>query len=251
MTEPCNLILLRHGQSKWNQENIFAGWVDVPLTDTGRAEAKRAGELLVESGNLPDIVYTSVLTRAVQTGNLALGAADRLWIQVKRSWRLNERHYGVLQGKDKAQTLEEFGPEQFLLWRRSYAVPPLPLPDDSEYSQAKDIRYAGLGRSLPRTEALEHVVGRMLPYWDSEIKRDLAASRTVLIVSHGKTLRALVKYLEGISDEDIVGLNVPTGIPLVYRLDKDFVPLRRGEYLDPEGAAAAGAAMVAAQGIRE
>ncbi|MFF1635936.1 phosphoglyceromutase [Leifsonia sp. NPDC058248] len=249
MSAPYTLILLRHGQSTWNEKNLFTGWVDVRLSEQGVAEATRAGELLAESGLRPDILYTSVLTRAIQTANLALEVADRLWIDVKRSWRLNERHYGALQGLDKAETLEKFGPEQFQLWRRSFDVPPPPLSDDSEWSQAHDPRYADLGDLLPRTECLKDVIDRMLPYWESDITGDLAAGKTVLVTAHGNSLRALVKHLDGISDDAIAELNIPTGIPLVYRLDEDFVPIAPGEYLDPE-AAAAGAAAVAAQGTK-
>ena len=247
MSAPYTLILLRHGNSEWNQKNLFTGWVDVRLSEQGVAEATRAGELLAESGLHPDILYTSVLTRAIQTANLALEVADRLWIDVKRSWRLNERHYGALQGLDKAETLEKFGPEQFQLWRRSFDVPPPPLPDDSQWSQAHDPRYAELGADLPRTECLKDVIDRMLPYWESDITEDLADGKTVLVTAHGNSLRALVKHLDDISDEDIADLNIPTGIPLVYRLDEQFRPIAPGEYLDPE-AAAAGAAAVAAQG---
>ena len=241
------LVLLRHGNSDWNQKNLFTGWVDVDLSDQGRTEAKRAGDLLKESGILPDIQYTSVLKRAIHTANIALEVADRDWIDVKRNWRLNERHYGALQGKDKAQTLAEFGPEQFQTWRRSYDVPPPPLDDSSEFSQANDPRYAGLGSALPRTECLKDVVERMLPYWQSDITVDLAAGKTVLVTAHGNSLRALVKQLDGISDADIAELNIPTGIPLVYELGDDFMPVKPGAYLDPE-AAAAGAVAVAAQG---
>jgi len=247
MSAPYTLILLRHGNSEWNQKNLFTGWVDVRLSEQGVTEAKRAGELLAESGLLPDILHTSVLTRAIQTANLALEVADRLWIDVKRSWRLNERHYGALQGLDKAETLEKYGPEQFQLWRRSFDVPPPPLDDDSEFSQAHDPRYAGLGDDLPRTECLKDVIERMLPYWESDITTDLAAGKTVLVTAHGNSLRALVKHLDDISDDDIAELNIPTGIPLVYRLGEDFRPIEPAAYLDPE-AAAAGAAAVAAQG---
>jgi 2,3-bisphosphoglycerate-dependent phosphoglycerate mutase len=243
------LILLRHGQSEWNQLNLFTGWVDVRLTEQGKAEAARGGQLLAESGLHPDILHTSVLSRAIQTADIALDAADRLWIPVKRSWRLNERHYGALQGKDKAQTLEEFGPEQFKLWRRSFDVPPPPLPDDSEFSQVNDPRYAGIDGEIPRTESLKLVIDRLLPYWEDEIVPDLRAGKTVLVTAHGNSLRGLVKHLEGISDADIAELNIPTGIPLVYRLDEDLNALGKGEYLDPE-AAAAGAAAVAAQGAK-
>jgi 2,3-bisphosphoglycerate-dependent phosphoglycerate mutase len=245
MTAPRTLILLRHGQSEWNELNLFTGWVDVRLTDQGKAEAKRGGELLAEAGLTPDILYTSVLSRAIQTANIALDAADRLWIPVKRTWRLNERHYGALQGKDKAQTLAEFGQEQFMLWRRSFDVPPPPLDDASEFSQVGDPRYAGI--DVPRTESLKLVIERLLPYWHSDIVPDLNAGKTVLVTAHGNSLRGLVKHLEGISDDDIAELNIPTGIPLVYELDESLAPTGPGQYLDPE-AAAAGAAAVAAQG---
>ncbi|WP_136708597.1 phosphoglyceromutase [Agromyces sp. H66] len=245
---PHTLVLLRHGQSDWNQKNLFTGWVDVRLSDLGRAEAKRAGELLVERGVLPDVLHTSVLTRAIQTADIALEAADRLWIDVRRSWRLNERHYGALQGLDKAETLEKYGQEQFMLWRRSFDTPPPPIADDSEWSQVGDPRYANLSdEEMPRTECLKDVIARMLPYWEEGIIPDLAAGRTVLVAAHGNSLRALVKHLDGISDADIAELNIPTGIPLVYELGDDYMPIQPGEYLDPE-AAAAGAAAVAAQG---
>jgi 2,3-bisphosphoglycerate-dependent phosphoglycerate mutase len=244
------LILLRHGNSDWNQKNLFTGWVDVRLSDQGVTEAKRAGELLAASGLKPTMLHTSVLTRAIQTANLALEEADRLWIPVKRSWRLNERHYGSLQGLDKAETLEKYGPEKFMEWRRSFDVPPPPLDDDAEYSQVHDERYVGIDGEIPRTESLAIVIDRMLPYWQSEIIPDLKAGHTVLVTAHGNSLRALVKHLDGISDADISELNIPTGIPLVYQLSDDFVPLGPGEYLDPE-AAAAGAAAVAAQGAKK
>jgi 2,3-bisphosphoglycerate-dependent phosphoglycerate mutase len=244
------LILLRHGNSTWNQKNLFTGWVDVRLSEQGVAEARRAGELLVESGLKPTMSYTSLLSRAIQTANIALEVADRMWLPVKRSWRLNERHYGELQGKDKAQTLAEYGPEQFQVWRRSFDTPPPPLADDAEYSQAHDERYADLGDDLPRTESLKLVIDRMLPYWESDIQQDLAAGHQVLVTAHGNSLRALVKHLDDISDTDIAELNIPTGIPLVYELDDDFRPVKPAEYLDPE-AAAAGAAAVAAQGQKK
>jgi 2,3-bisphosphoglycerate-dependent phosphoglycerate mutase len=247
MSEPYTLVLLRHGNSDWNQKNLFTGWVDVRLSDQGVAEAKRAGQLLVDSGLEVDVLHTSVLTRAIQTANLALEVADRLWVPVTRSWRLNERHYGALQGKDKAQTLAEYGQEQFMTWRRSFDVPPPPIESDDQYSQANDPRYADIDGTVPETECLKDVIDRMLPYWESHITRDLGAGKTVLVTAHGNSLRALVKHLDGISDEDIAELNIPTGIPLVYKLDADFRPLGPGEYLDPE-AAAAGAAAVAAQG---
>ena len=242
------LILLRHGESEWNARNLFTGWVDVDLTDKGRAEAVKGGEQLVEAGLLPDVVHTSLQRRAINTANLALDAADRHWIPVKRSWRLNERHYGALQGKDKKQTLEQYGEEQFMLWRRSFDVPPPPLDDSDPFSQAGDPRYADLGDEMPRTECLKDVVARMLPYWDAEITPDLRAGRTVLVAAHGNSLRAIVKHLDQISDEDIAGLNIPTGMPLVYRLDESLQPtVAGGEYLDPEAAAEAAAA-VANQG---
>ena len=249
MSAPYNLILLRHGQSLWNEQNLFTGWVDVRLTEKGRAEAARAGELIAASGLTPDIVYTSVLSRAIQTANLALDAADLLWLPVKRSWRLNERHYGALQGLDKAETLAEDGAEQFQLWRRSFDVPPPPIDPANEYSQSDDPRYASIDGAIPLTESLSLVIERLLPYWEGEIKPDLAAGKTVLVTAHGNSLRGLVKHLEGISDADIAALNIPTGIPLVYRLDADFKPIGAGEYLDPE-AAEAGAAAVAAQGSK-
>jgi 2,3-bisphosphoglycerate-dependent phosphoglycerate mutase len=241
------LILLRHGQSDWNLANLFTGWVDVGLTEQGRAEARRAGELIAAFGRQPGILYTSLLKRAIQTANLTLETAERDWLPVKRSWRLNERHYGALQGKDKAAILEEFGEEQFMLWRRGFDTPPPPIADDSEWSQAGDERYAGLGDDLPRTESLKRVIDRMLPYWQQEIVPDLLAGRTPLIVAHGNSLRGLVKHLDDIPDDDIAALNIPTGVPLVYELDDDLRPVAPSYYLDPE-AAAAGAAAVAAQG---
>jgi len=242
------LILLRHGNSVWNQENLFTGWVDVDLSELGRQEAKRAGELLAESGLKPDLLYTSRLKRAINTANIALDAANRSWIDVKRDWRLNERHYGALQGKDKAQTLAEYGPEQFQIWRRSFDVPPPPIDDNDQYSQAHDERYLGLGAALPKTECLKDVLVRMMPLWENEISQDLIAGKTVLVTAHGNSLRALVKHLDGISDDEIAELNIPTGIPLVYCLDSNFKPVvAGGEYLDP-AAAAAGAAAVANQG---
>lgn len=242
------LVLLRHGESDWNAKNLFTGWVDVDLTEKGRAEAVHGGELLVEAGLLPDVVHTSLQRRAITTANLALDAADRHWIPVRRSWRLNERHYGALQGKDKKQTLEEYGEEQFMLWRRSFDTPPPPIEDDSEFSQAGDPRYADLGAEMPRTECLKDVIARFLPYWEESIVPDLTSGQTVLVAAHGNSLRALVKHLDGISDEAIAGLNIPTGMPLVYRLDESLAPtVPGGEYLDPEAAATAAAA-VANQG---
>lgn len=243
-----NLILLRHGNSLWNQKNLFTGWVDVELSEQGVQEAKRAGQLLTRSGLRPDVLYTSVLKRAINTAHLALDVMDRNWIESKRSWRLNERHYGALQGLDKAETLAKYGPEQFQTWRRSFDVPPPPIDDDNEFSQAHDERYAQLGMDLPKTECLKDVLARMFPYWESEISKDLSAGKTVLVTAHGNSLRALVKQLDGISDSEIAELNIPTGIPLHYRLNAKLEPeVRGGEYLDPE-AAAAGAAAVASQG---
>jgi 2,3-bisphosphoglycerate-dependent phosphoglycerate mutase len=243
------LILLRHGESEWNAKNLFTGWVDVDLSDQGRLEATRGGQLLAEQGYNPDVVHTSVLSRAIATANRALEAAGRSWIPVRRNWRLNERHYGALQGKNKAQTLDEFGEEKFMLWRRSYDTPPPPIDPDSEWAQTKEERYATLPPdALPQTECLADVVDRLMPYWQDAIVPDLRAGKTVLVVAHGNSLRALVKHLDGISDEDIAAVNIPTGIPLVYRLDADMTPvIPGGEYLDPEAAVAAAAA-VAAQG---
>jgi len=240
------LILLRHGESDWNAKNLFTGWVDVPLNDKGWGEAKRGGELLKEAGILPDVLHSSLLRRAIMTANLALDAADRHWIPVKRSWRLNERHYGDLQGKNKAETLAQFGEEQFMTWRRSYDVPPPPIADDNQYSQAGDPRYAG--EPIPATECLKDVLARALPYWDAEIVPDLKAGKTVLVAAHGNSIRAILKYLDDIPDDKIVGVNVPTGIPLVYELDENLKPMTPGgRYLDPEAAEAAIAA-VANQG---
>jgi len=242
------LVLLRHGESEWNAKNLFTGWVDVNLTEKGRAEAVRGGQLLVEAGVLPDVVHTSLQRRAITTAALALDAADRHWIPVRRSWRLNERHYGALQGKDKKQTLEEYGEEQFMLWRRSFDTPPPPLADDDEFSQVGLPQYADLGDELPRTECLKDVIARLLPYWESEVVADLRAGHTVLVAAHGNSLRAIVKHLDQISDDDIAGLNIPTGMPLVYELDDALAPITPGgRYLDPDAAAAAAAA-VASQG---
>ncbi|AXB48993.1 phosphoglyceromutase [Amycolatopsis albispora] len=246
MADLGTLVLLRHGQSTWNAENLFTGWVDVPLSEQGAAEAKRGGELLAEAGLLPDLVHTSLLRRAISTANLALDAADRHWIPVRRDWRLNERHYGALQGKNKKQTLEEFGEEQFMLWRRSYDTPPPEIDPGDQYSQAGDARYADI--DAPLTECLKDVVDRLIPYWQSTIVPDLRTGKTVLIAAHGNSLRALVKHLDGISDADIAGLNIPTGIPLRYDLTEDLKPVTPGgTYLDPEAAKEAAAA-VANQG---
>src|SRR6201997_1137464 len=247
MGETATLVLLRHGESDWNALNLFTGWVDVGLTEKGRAEAVRSGELLIEHDLLPDVLYTSLLRRAITTANLALDAADRLWIPVRRSWRLNERHYGALQGLDKAETKERYGEEQFMAWRRSYDTPPPPIEKGSKYSQDAAPRSADIGGG-PLTECLADVVVRFLPYFTDVVVPDLRCGKTVLMVAHGNSLRALVKHLDGMSDEEIVGLNIPTGIPLRYDLDADMRPvLPGGVYLDPE-AAAAGAAAVASQG---
>ncbi|GED99015.1 phosphoglyceromutase [Gordonia crocea] len=240
------LILMRHGESQWNASNQFTGWVDVDLTDKGRAEAVRAGELLVEHDLLPDVLYTSLLRRAITTAQIALDTADRHWIPVVRDWRLNERHYGALQGLNKAQTKEKYGDEQFMAWRRSYDTPPPPIDPASEYSQTGDPRYADLPQ-VPLTECLKDVVVRLIPYYEETIAADLRAGKTLLIAAHGNSLRALVKHLEGISDADIAELNIPTGNPLRYDFDADGNVTGKGVYLDPE-AAAAGAAAVAAQG---
>lgn len=234
------LILLRHGESQWNAKNLFTGWVDVDLNEKGLSEAERGGKLLQEEGLLPDVVHTSLLLRAIKTANIALENAQRHWIPVKRSWRLNERHYGKLQGLNKAEIREQFGDEQFMLWRRSYDVPPPVIDVDNEFSQFADPRYSDLPeQDRPLTECLKDVVARMLPYWESDIKPDLVDGKTVLVAAHGNSLRALVKHLDEISDEDIAGLNIPTGIPLFYELGDDFKPLTKGgRYLDPEAAAA-------------
>ena len=236
-----SLVLLRHGYSEWNEKNLFTGWVDVRLTPRGIEEGRNAGRLLKEAGLLPDVVFTSLLTRAIQTADEALLAADLAWLPVTRHWRLNERHYGALQGKDKAQTLAEFGEEQFMVWRRSYDTPPPPIEAGSEYSQDADPRYASLPPEVrPATECLADVVVRMLPYWYDAIVPDLRAGLTVLVAAHGNSLRALVKHLDGMGDAEVVGLNIPTGVPLLYDLDADLHPTQPGgQYLDPEAAAAA------------
>ena len=247
MGDTATLVLLRHGESDWNALNLFTGWVDIGLTEKGRAEAVRSGELLTEHDLLPDVLYTSLLRRAITTAHLALDTADRLWIPVRRSWRLNERHYGALQGLNKAETQERYGEEQFMAWRRSYDTPPPPIEKGSEFSQDADPRYANIAGG-PLTECLADVVARFLPYFTDVIVPELRTGKNVLIVAHGNSLRALVKHLDRMSDDEIVGLNIPTGIPLRYDLDADMRPLLTGgTYLDPE-AAAAGAAAVASQG---
>ncbi|MGH3493186.1 MAG: phosphoglyceromutase [Sciscionella sp.] len=243
------LVLLRHGESEWNAEDRFTGWVDIPLTAAGRAEATRAGDLLAAHELLPDVVHTSVLRRAITTADTALDTIGRAWIPVHRSWRLNERHYGALQGKDKQQTLRTYGEQQFMAWRRSYAEPPPPIDDSDEFSQVGDQRYRALPPELlPRTECLADVVARALPYWYDAIVPDLRDGKTVLVVAHGNSIRALVKHLDQLSDEDVVGLNIPTGMPLRYDLDLQMRPQPTGgAYLDP-AAAATGIAAVAGQG---
>jgi 2,3-bisphosphoglycerate-dependent phosphoglycerate mutase len=234
------LILLRHGESEWNAKNLFTGWVDVRLSALGETEAKRGGALLKEKGLLPDVLHTSLLRRAIHTAQLALDECDRHWIPVHRTWRLNERHYGALQGKDKKETLATYGEEQFKLWRRSFDVPPPPIDDNDQYSQARDLRYKDLGAEMPRTECLKDVVNRMLPYLNDEIAADLRAGKTVLVAAHGNSIRAIVKHLACISDSDIAEVNIPTGIPLLYTFDDDFEPVvKMGEYLDPIAAKAA------------
>ncbi|MBP3222659.1 MAG: phosphoglyceromutase [Actinomycetaceae bacterium] len=230
------LILLRHGQSQWNAKNLFTGWVDVPLSEQGIEEARKGGELIKEAGILPDVLFTSLLRRAIMTANLALDAADRHWIPVKRSWRLNERHYGDLQGRNKKETRDKYGEEQFMLWRRSYDVPPPAIDPESEYAPNKDPRYAG--EPIPQSECLKDVLGRAKPYLVDEVFPELRAGKTVMITAHGNSLRAIVKFLDDISDEDIAGVNIPTGVPLVYELDENMKPVKKGgTYLDPEAQA--------------
>jgi 2,3-bisphosphoglycerate-dependent phosphoglycerate mutase len=240
------LVLLRHGESTWNQENRFTGWTDVDLSERGFAEARAAGQMLKDSGNVFDIAYTSVLKRALRTCWIALDELDALWIPVEKSWRLNERHYGALQGLNKAETAARHGEAQTKLWRRSYDIPPPPLDLDDPRHPSRDPRYAALAPSdLPRTESLRDTVVRFLPYWQQTIGPMIQSGRRVLITAHGNSLRALIKHLDGVSDADIVGLNVPTGIPLVYELDAVLAPIRHYYLGDPEAAAAAAAAVAA------
>jgi len=242
------LILLRHGESQWNAKNLFTGWVDVELSEKGLVEAARGGQLLKEAGLLPDVLHTSLLKRAINTADIALTNCGRTGISTKRSWRLNERHYGALQGKDKAATLKEYGQEQFQLWRRSFDVPPPAIADDDQYSQKNEAKYANLGEQLPKTECLKDVVARVVPYLTGEVMDDLKSGKTVLITAHGNSIRAIVKFLDQISDADIAGVNIPTGIPLLYELNEKFEPVTKGgRYLDPQAAVAAIAA-VANQG---
>lgn len=237
----ATLVLLRHGESEWNAKNLFTGWVDVDLNDKGIGEARRGAQMLKEEGILPDVVHTSLLRRAIHTSYLALDGCDRHWIPVRRTWRLNERHYGALQGLNKKETRDRYGDDKFMQWRRSYDVPPPPIDPDNEYSQYHDARYAGMpSEARPLTECLADVVVRMLPYWYDQIVPDLRDGKVTLLAAHGNSLRALVKHLDGISDADIAGLNIPTGIPLVYELDDDLKPITKGgRYLDPEAAKAA------------
>jgi 2,3-bisphosphoglycerate-dependent phosphoglycerate mutase len=235
-----HLILLRHGESVWNAKNLFTGWVDVELSDKGREEAARGGQLLKEANLLPDVLHTSLLKRAIDTADIALENAGVSDIPIKRSWRLNERHYGALQGKDKAQTLEQYGAEKFALWRRSFDTPPPAIADDDQYSQKNDPKYSGIKDQLPRTECLKDVITRVLPYLTGEIYSDLKTNRNVLVTAHGNSIRAIVKYLDEISDIDIAAVNIPTGIPLLYELDPNFNPITKGgRYLDPIAAKAA------------
>jgi 2,3-bisphosphoglycerate-dependent phosphoglycerate mutase len=244
------LVLLRHGQSEWNLSGQFTGWVDVDLTAQGRDEASAGGRQLLIAGIKPDVLHTSVQIRAIRTAELALDELRRKWIPVRRSWRLNERHYGALQGKNKKQTTEEFGADQVKVWRRSYDVPPPPLPIDDAVSGI-DERYDDLDRGdLPRSECLRDVVARMLPYWHDAITSDVRAGKTVLVAAHGNSLRALVKHLDGMTDEQVVELNIPTGLPLIYELDANLAPTTpvgvlgvKGRYLDPEAAVAAAEAV--------
>jgi 2,3-bisphosphoglycerate-dependent phosphoglycerate mutase len=244
------LVLLRHGESTWNKENRFTGWTDVDLTDKGREEATHAGRLLKESGFSFDLVFTSVLKRAIWTSILALDALDQLWLPVERSWRLNERHYGALQGLNKAQTAEKHGEAQVKIWRRAYAIAPPPLDHNDERHPSRDPRYQDLPASvLPATESLKDTVARFLPYWNESIAPQIQAGTRVMIAAHGNSLRALVKYLDSISEDAIVELNIPTGIPLVYELDAELKPIK-SYYLGDADAAKNAAAAVAKQGSR-
>ena len=242
------LVLLRHGESIWNQENLFTGWTDVDLSDRGKAEARRAGELLKAEGFTFDLAFTSVLKRAIRTLWIALDELDLMWIPVEHSWRLNERHYGALQGLNKAQTAAKYGDEQVLIWRRSYDVRPPALDESDPRHAGGDPRYRNLSRSeLPLTECLKDTVARFLPYWHQAIVPAIRGGKKVVIAAHGNSLRALVKHLDGITDQEIVGLNIPTGVPLVYELDEVLVP-RRHYYLGDPDEVAKAAAAVANQG---
>jgi 2,3-bisphosphoglycerate-dependent phosphoglycerate mutase len=245
------LVLLRHGESTWNKENRFTGWTDVDLSERGREEAAEAGRLLVEGGYVFDRAYTSVLKRAIRTLAIALDRLDRLWIPIEKDWRLNERHYGALQGLNKAETAALHGDEQVKIWRRSYDIPPPPLEISDPRHPSHDPRYANLSPSdLPLTESLKDTVARFLPYWHQTIAPAIVSGQRVIVAAHGNSLRALVKYLDHVSDADIVELNIPTGIPLVYELRDDLTPIRH-YYLGDAAAAAAAAARVAAQATRK
>ena len=242
------LVLIRHGESTWNLENRFTGWTDVDLTETGVEQAKLAGQLLKDQGYEFDVAYTSVLKRAIWTLWHALDEMDRTWLPIVNSWRLNERHYGALQGLNKAETAKQYGDKQVLIWRRSYDTPPPPLPTDDPRGQRHDPRYADLNPAdIPLTECLKDTVARVLPYWNDELAPAIRSGKRLLVSAHGNSMRALVKYLDGISDADIVGLNIPNGIPLVYELDADLKPIK-SYYLGDADAVAKAAAAVAAQG---
>jgi 2,3-bisphosphoglycerate-dependent phosphoglycerate mutase len=234
-TESSHLVLLRHGESEWNARNLFTGWVNAPLTEAGEQAATRAGRLLAQEGLWPDVVHTSVLRRTIRTADLALAACDRDWVPARRSWRLNANHYGALQGRDKAEVAAEAGTVQVMLWRRSCAAAPPMAPVSHPYSQFDDPRYAGLPpEARPRGESLDEVTARLLPYWYDEIVPGLRAGQCVLVVSHGNTLRALVRHLDRLADREVAELEIPTATPLVYRVDADLRPSRRGgRYLGP------------------
>ena len=241
------VVLLRHGESQWNKENRFTGWTDVDLTEKGRSEASNAGKLLKEEGYRFDLAYTSVLKRAIRTLWMALDQMDLMWIPVVRNWRLNERHYGALQGLNKADTAAKYGDEQVLIWRRSYDTPPPALEESDDRYPGKDPRYGDLSKEeLPLTECLKDTVARFVPYWENTIAPSIKSGKNVLITAHGNSLRALVKYLDNVSDDEIVGLNIPTGIPLVYELDDDLKPIKH-YYLGDQEAIAAKAKAVAEQ----
>ena len=248
-----HLILLRHGQSEWNEKNLFTGWYDCDLTESGRAEATTAGEVLRDAQLLPDVLHTSLQRRAIRTAQLALESLDRMWLPVRRSWRLNERHYGDLTGRDKAETAAKYGEDMVKVWRRSYDTPPPPIAEDNPTNPNHDAAYASLPPELvPSAECLADVVVRVLPYWYDSIVADLAVGRSVLVVAHGNSLRALVKHIDGLSDEEVTEFNIPTGIPLHFELDAEFRPSERkpvlDRYLGDPTAIAAKAAAVAAQG---
>ena len=245
------VVFVRHGESEWNKSNRFTGWTDVDLTEKGSDEAKAAAALLRDEGFEFDIAHTSVLKRAIRTLWIIMDEMDTMWLPVRRDWRLNERHYGALQGLNKAETAAQHGEEQVLIWRRSYDIAPPPLDDDDPRHPKHDRRYAGIAeRDLPRTECLKDTVARVLPYWEDVITRDIAAGERVIVAAHGNSLRALVKHLDGMSDEDVMGLNIPTGAPMVYELDKDLNATKR-YYLGDQEAIAARAAAVAAQGKKK